>query len=226
MMGNWGAWRGRRCQGCGAVVAEGWLCAQCSRHMPRQTHSFCPCCGEIRAGAAGPPLVCGRCRLDPPPWSAVAFWGGYAGPLRRLLVRLKFAGELGLVGVLGWMMAEAVQARGLAADVVVPVPMRPSGLVERGFNQSVELGRMLSRRMGWPMRQLLTKIRDTERQARLSCAERQVNVGGAFVSAPVHGLRVAVVDDIMTTGATARACAWALKATGAREVWCAVVARA
>jgi predicted amidophosphoribosyltransferase len=142
------------------------------------------------------------------------------------LVRLKFAGELGLVGVLGWMMAEAVQARGLAADVVVPVPMRPQGVVERGFNQSVELGRMLSRRMGWPMRQVLTKIRDTERQARLSCAERQVNVGGAFVSAPVPGLRVAVVDDIMTTGATARACAWALKATGAREVWCAVVARA
>lgn len=194
--------------------------------MPRQTHSYCPRCGEIRAGTTGEAVVCGHCRLHPPPWSAVIFWGGYVGLLRQLLVRLKFAGELGLAGLLGWMLAEAVRVRGLVADVVVPVPMRPQGLVERGFNQSVELGRMLSRHLGWPLFLALSKTRDTQRQARLSCAERQKNVAGAFACASVEGMRVVLVDDIMTTGATARECAVALRAAGARDVWCAVVARA
>lgn len=217
---------GRRCQGCGAPVATGWLCPACLGRMPVQEGSYCPRCGEVRSGAAGPPLVCGACRLDPPPWEAVAFWGPYRGQVRQMLKRFKFQGDLGMTAVLGWMLAEAVRRRGLAADVVVPVPMRPAALAARGFNQSMELARALAGRMGWPVRHLLVKTRDTQQQARLSRAQRLVNVAGAFEAQPVAGLRVALVDDIMTTGATARACAEALMAAGAQTVWCAVVARA
>ncbi len=227
LVGDWVSQiAGRRCQGCGMPLSRGLLCNACLVRMPQQTQSYCPRCGEIRSGAPGPPLLCGVCGSTPPPWTTVAFWGGYRGQLRQLLRRFKFAGELGLAGVLGWMLAEAVAERRLVADVVVPVPMGKAALAARGFNQSMELARIVARHLRLPVQAALVKTRETAQQARLSRQERLVNVVGAFAAAGVADLRVALVDDILTTGATARACTEALLAAGAKEVWCAVVARA
>jgi ComF family protein len=218
---------GRRCQGCGRPVgARSWLCPECLEQMPQRRGGYCPCCGALTADPLGPVLLCAECRQAAPPWASVAFWGAYRGRLRRLMTQLKFAGQLGVAGLGGWMLAEAVHQRHIVAEAIVPVPMWPAAVAARGFNQSVELARQLSRHMGWPLHLGLRKVRQTLRQARLNRRERQENVAGAFAAQEVKGLRLMLVDDIMTTGATLRACALACRTAGAQEIHCAVVARA
>jgi ComF family protein len=107
-------------------------------------------------------------------------------------------------------------------DMIVPVPLHPSKLVQREFNQAERLAQHLSRATGLPLNpHLLRRVRDTETQTHLNRVARQTNMWGSFTcpkSAPLRGRRCIVLDDVFTTGATTNACARALKSAGAREI--------
>lgn len=223
---------GRRCQLCSAVLADAslkLLCADCFRLLVPRRGGFCPSCGICFADPSSPAYLCLTCRISPPPWNRVAFHSPYAGLLKDLVHRFKFGRDLGVTLVLGELLHDAWCVHGLnAPDLLVPVPMRPGRLVRRGFNQSVELARMLARRVGAPMAvDVLSKVRDTAAQSSLGRAERSRNVIGAFsASSRLTGLTVTLVDDVMTTGSTLAACTQACLDAGATGVDVVVLGRA
>ncbi|WP_126380956.1 ComF family protein [Desulfovibrio ferrophilus] len=229
---------GSRCQACGAAVA--WqadahlricLCPDChSRLLPRQG-GYCPLCGEMVVDATAAPLVCGQCRRDPPPWSNLAFYGPYEGLLRELLTGFKFNNRLGLGRLLQALSVEAYHLHGgfqEQPDAVVPVPLHARRLVARGFNQSLEMGRLLAHEMLIPLKPgVLARRRHTPPQAGLPARERRQNVHNAFWAdeVAIQGRRILLVDDIMTTGGTMRECARTLQRSGAADVSVLVIAR-
>jgi ComF family protein len=182
-------------------------------------------------GVQAPPnwwSSCLRCRVDPPPFERARGAGFYAGSLRDALHALKFRGKRALARPLAALIREqcaAVVASG--ADALVPVPLGRARLRERGFNQAELIAERLGGLLDLPVRRRwLVRIRETAPQTELAAAERRANVGGAFVAAPgVAGQHVIVVDDVLTTGATCRECARALRAAGARQVDVVTVAR-
>jgi len=140
----------------------------------------------------------------------------------------KYQRRLGLLPGLSRMLAAA--AADLPADLVVPVPLHWRRRRERGFNQAWLLARRMARHLSLPARSdLLRRIRFTAPQVGLTDTERQANVRGAFALAPGHGMdgqRVMLVDDVLTTGATARACAGVLRRGGAAGVVVVTLTRA
>jgi len=189
--------------------------------------------------AAGP-VLCRACRLAPPPFVRAASYGIYEGRMREAIHALKYDRLHGVSTGLGRMLAAAIaQLAGEAPDemLVVPVPLHASKYAQRGFNQSRSLARAALRflRKSHPEWRLtlasstLLRQRATETQAGLNPHERRRNVRGAFaVSDPVRvaAQNVLIIDDILTTGATARAAARALVEAGAASVWVATLARA
>ena len=154
----------------------------------------------------------------------------YAFPVDHLIQLLKYRGQLAVGRVLGALLARSVQALGLhyEVDCVVPVPLHPGRHADRGFNQSAEIARRVARVLGRETCEgAVGRLRDTRPQVGLRPDQRRLNIAGAFVaSARIRGRRVAVVDDVLTTGATVGAVAAALRQAGAISVdaWC--VARA
>lgn len=154
----------------------------------------------------------------------------YAFPLDRLVHALKYQGQLAVGRVLGSLLGAAVVEHGLQRDVdaVLPVPLHPRRHAERTFNQSAEIARRAARVAGLRyVEGALSRRRDTRPQVGLGLDERRSNLAGAFeCRADLRGLRVAVVDDVMTTGSTARAVMRALQsgAVASAAFWC--IARA
>jgi ComF family protein len=156
----------------------------------------------------------------------------YGGAIARAIVRLKYGGRCHIARPLGDLLWAAIEPRrsALRDAVVVPVPLHPLRLSERGYNQSTLVARQIARRLGAPLRALaLVRTRDTARQVCLDRRSRASNVSGAFVArragstAPRTAL---LVDDVRTTGATLRECERALRSAGTVHVHCAVVAQA
>jgi ComF family protein len=160
----------------------------------------------------------------------VVAFGLYGGPLASALRRLKYEDRPDLAGPLGHLLRHAARDAGIRADLVVPVPLHPARLAERGYNQAALLGVAAARELGVPLAPgALRRTRHTPQQAHLDRGHRLHNVAGAFqVGAParVRGQRVVLVDDVTTTGATLAACAEALGAAGVTSVTALVVARA
>jgi len=156
----------------------------------------------------------------------------YGGAAARAIVRLKYERRPDLARPLGDLLWRALEPRAAALSgvVVVPVPLHPSRLADRGFNQAALLASRVAGRLGAPLRPLaLARVRDTPRQAALDRLARLANLSGAFVArrpGQVRARDVLVVDDVRTTGATLDACASALLDAGARSVRSAVVAAA
>jgi ComF family protein len=145
-----------------------------------------------------------------------------------LIWALKYHRRLEMARILGEQLAQGLASAPREVDLVVPVPLHRARLHERGYNQSLELARPIARYLGLRLDfNCLQRIRATAPQAGLAPAERRRNVRGAFAATPaVKKLKVAVVDDVMTTGHTANAVAQCLRKAGAREVHVWVVARA
>jgi ComF family protein len=164
----------------------------------------------------------------PPAFDWARAGGVYAGPLREAVQRLKFARKPALARPLAALVLEQWAAVLPPADAVVPVPLARARERARGFNQATLLAERVARALGAPLRpRWLARGRDTAPQTDLDVARRRANVRGAFVAVPaVAGLDVVVVDDVLTTGATAAECARALHAAGARRVGVLTVARA
>lgn len=187
-------------------------------------------CPEVCAACdayAGPDGLCGPCsaelpdrlqRMPFPPDSVRAgfYLGSYAGPVGALLRRAKYGRQDALVRVLAARVARAAAA--VSADVIVPVPSTASRRMQRGFDPPEIIAAAVSQSTGVPMSEALARVRGGA-QAALARADRAANVRRGWRSTrPVRG-RVLLVDDVMTTGATARACADELLGAGAREVW-------
>jgi ComF family protein len=171
--------------------------------------------------------VCGECLKTPPPYDRAIAALRYEFPADELIQALKYQGRLELAPVLADFLARAL-AHAPRPDRLLPMPLFPARARARGFNQAVEIARPLARRLDIPLDTTsLERVRDTEPQARLSAAERRRNVRGAFVCREtVAGLHVALVDDVMTSGATLTEAALAVRRAGAAEVSLWVVARA
>lgn len=158
-----------------------------------------------------------------------ALW--FQGPTQKALHRLKYRHDVGLAETLGGLVARRLDdlARRLGPAVVVPVPLSPERLRERGYNQAGLLARAVAERWGLACKPAaLARIRSTHSQVGLSRRDRQQNVKGAFVAAPrlVGDRPILLVDDTCTTGATLHDCARALKAAGARRVSGLAIAQA
>lgn len=154
----------------------------------------------------------------------------YAFPADSLVHRLKYRGQLAVGCVLGKLLGAAVRDFALHRDVdcVVPTPLHPTRHAERGFNQSAELAHRLGSDLGLPVNEpLAVRRRATPPQVGLHVDARRRNLAGAFVARDVDGLRVAIVDDVTTTGTTLQELARALREAGARTVdaWCVARAR-
>ncbi|MBL8382053.1 MAG: ComF family protein [Burkholderiales bacterium] len=190
--------------------------------MPPQR---CPVCAEPAPGG----LPCGACIAAPPAFDATVAALRYEYPATRLIQAFKYAPVVGLASPLAELLAEAVAADGPERpDILVAMPLSRERLAERGFNQALELARIAGRRIGVPLAaRAVARVRHGPAQAGLPLAERARNVRGAFVATRrFDGLDVAVVDDVMTSGASLDALARALRAAGARRVRNWVLARA
>jgi ComF family protein len=212
-----------RCLGCGLRGVE--LCPACRTTIPWLTAEVCPICAAPTRLAR----ICGSCRAEPPALDGSRAACRFDGVVRSAVHDLKYRGIQARAALLAELIAETLGRLPLAADVLVPVPLAPGRRRQRGFNQAELIAIRLGNRLGWPVEpSLLARLRETSRQVERSAGERRANVAGAFgcsVPEAVIGRRVAVVDDVMTTGATLNACAEALKEAGASRVYGIVVAR-
>ena len=199
-------------------AAENTLCAACDADLPRLSEARCPRCALESARGE----VCGRCLAERPHYDATRAALAYEFPGDALVHALKFRGELALAGVLGGLLGKVVVTED--ADCVVPVPLSAERLRRRGYNQAAEIARHLGRTK--LELDLCERIHDTPPQMELPFAERQRNVRGAFrCTRLAAGRRIALVDDVMTTGATLNELASVLKDAGASRVVNWVVAR-
>lgn len=209
------------CVLCAAPSGDELVCRGCHADLP-PLGDVCPRCAD--ASPAG--TLCGACLADPPHFdSALAVWR-YDFPVDRLVHALKYGQRLALAAWFGRTLARRAQARQI--DVVLPMPLHARRLRERGFNQAMEIARRIGRASGIPVdAHLAERTRDTAVQTGLSHPERVRNVRGAFsCAADLSGRVIAVVDDVMTTGATQSELAHTLKRAGAARVEAWVVARA
>ena len=147
-------------------------------------------------------------------------------PADRLIPRLKFQGRLAIAPALGECLAKAVE-HAPQPDRLIAMPLHPARIRERGFNHASEIARVVARQLGVPLDgDSCQRVRDTPPQMALKYDARRRNVRGAFrCSGDVNGLRIALVDDVMTTGTSLDELAATLKQAGAREVACWVTAR-
>jgi ComF family protein len=167
---------------------------------------------------------CALCRGGFRGFDAVYCFGSYEGPLRDLIHLYKYGKIKTLARPLGDLLAAAIP-RHERFDAVTPVPLHWLRRWQRGFNQSELLARDIARRTGIPVVRPLRRLRSTSVQAGLSNTRRRQNVAGAFGCRPILAKRILLVDDVLTTGATAAACALALKRAGAARVTLLTVAR-
>jgi ComF family protein len=176
-------------------------CAACDARV-RMLAVFCPPCARTATSAAGEPAQATAALV-------------YGGAVARAIVRMKYESRPDLARPLGDLLWRALEphAAMLRGSIVVPVPLHPSRLAERGFNQSALLARRLARRLGAPFAaRALARTRETLQQAALDRGARAANVAGAFGlrgargAALIHGRTVVLVDDVTTTGATLDAC--------------------
>ena len=199
-------------------VAAGLLCAACDADLPRLAPLRCPRCALDSPRGE----VCGRCLTEAPHYDATVAVLAYEFPADVLVHSLKFRGELALAGLLGGMLSQRIDSQ--PVDVVIPVPLSTRRLRERGYNHAVEIARHVGR--GKLDLALCLRERDTPAQMDLPYAERRRNVRDAFrCTRLIAGQSVAVVDDVMTTGATLNEIASVLKQAGATRVVNWVVAR-
>jgi len=208
------------CLLCAGPAADGPLCAACDADLPRLAALHCDICAlPVTLGTR-----CGGCLSHPPAYDHVCAPFLYDFPVDALIQALKYRGQLAIAALLGDAVAACLDER---PDVIVPMPLADARLTERSFNQAQEIARRIASKTGLPLSpRACRKVRDTAPQAALPWKERAKNVRKAFVcDEDFTGRHVAVVDDVMTTGATLNEIARNIKQAGAVRVTGLVVAR-
>jgi ComF family protein len=214
-----------QCEVCRAWPAQP-VCEGCIARFAPPRHRCRLCALALPEGAD----ICGRCAREPSPLDACHAAVSYGYPWSGLVTRFKFGGEAGWAQPLAARMLAEPRIADAArrARLLVPMPLSRERLAERGFNQAHELARRLAPAKAHAA--LAVRLRDTVHQAQLPRAERLANLRGAFAADPLRaaelrGAHVLLVDDVMTSGASLRSLANALREAGAARVEAAVFAR-
>ena len=219
------------CALCGQQAPDA-LCESCQMQFFGQAQTRCRICA-MPLPCADKELRCGDCLREPPAFDATAVAADYVAPLDQLVLALKFGGKLALAPLFARLQADALLHFRAAPlpTLLTGVPLSAMRLMTRGFNQSLEIARPLSRLTGIALEpQLLMRVRDTRPQALLAPQQRRRNIAGAFDVSPqcmsqVAGRHIGVVDDVITTGQTLNEIAATLKRYGAIRVTNLVFAR-
>ncbi len=215
-----------RCLACGAAIeTQGRLCAACWRSLTFLGPPHCRLCGYPLPHALPDAPLCGRCAAEPPAFDRARAALRYDEAARSLVLAFKHADRTDTAPAFGRWLARAGADLLAGADLIVPVPLHRWRLLKRGYNQAAVLAHALARETGLPtIPDLLQRRRATPSQQGLSGSARFANVtAGAFRVHPWHrrrlpGRRVVLVDDVLTTGATAGACTHVLRQAGAVQV--------
>lgn len=199
------------------------LCTGCHADLPRNSIA-CQRCALPLAAHPKATLICGQCQSHPPPFNRTFAPFLYQSPLDFLIQDLKFHGHLAAARLLGGLLSEVLERQGgPLPECIIPVPLHPTRLRERGFNQALELARPVARRLGIPiLADGVKRIRLTPAQSQLDLNARRENLRGAFfLSRAIQARHVAIFDDVITTGTTASELALTLQRAGIEkiEVW-------
>jgi ComF family protein len=224
-----------RCADCGEEMSDGadgvLLCGDCRLLLGPERCTWCPRCGAIGVDQSVTPQGCPLCRDTRLAFDAVVPLGIYQDRLQEAVIQMKSRRGERLAAAMGQLLAQwrGQQLAELGAQLVVPVPIHWTRRLQRAVNSPEVLAQCLGRHLGVPLRRrLLVQTRPTALQSKLSPGQRFQNVRGAFGLRGRHHLEgacVLLVDDVLTTGATASEAAKVLKRAGAARVVVAVLAR-
>ena len=210
-----------QCAGC--LRESEILCETCIPKLARLTSPYCQLCASPNTLSP-----CGLCRESPLSVNGIRAPFLMEGAVREAIFSLKYRGVRAAAPDLGRLLAQYMDHHTVSGEVIVPVPLHRRRLRSRGYNQSALLARELSKLVSIPLaNNPLTRIKDAPPQVEaISQSQRRSNVDGSFqCTREVLGLRVLLIDDVVTTGSTMSACAVALKAAGAASVWGLALAR-
>lgn len=209
------------CHVCGLASGDRLICAACEAGLPHLAGPLCPVCALPVPENA----ICGACQASPPNFDATTAAFRYAFPVEHVVQELKYRHRLPLAGWLADALASRIPSG--RVDWLMPLPLSAQRMKERGFNQAQEIARPLARQLGLPLvSDACVRVRDCAPQANLPWKARQANIRHAFeCRIDLTGRTVAVVDDVMTTGATLNEFARVLKQHGAARVENWVAAR-
>ncbi|MDO8466385.1 MAG: double zinc ribbon domain-containing protein [Gallionella sp.] len=210
------------CVLCGSMSHDGLWCAACDGALPYLDAPHCPSCAlPTLAGE-----VCGQCLKHPPLFTRTTAVFGYSFPLDKLIQAMKYGEQFALAHAFAEKLVRRIDKTSLP-DCVIPMPLHPVKLCKRGFNQSQLLAAKAARELGIKLLpDACQRVRDTPPQSALPWKERKKNVRDAFsCDADLTGKRVALVDDVLTTGASLNALAEVVQNCGAIEISAWVVAR-
>lgn len=209
------------------------VCKACLNDLPWHPKTACPQCGLASSGAGLNRTVCGSCINSPPDFDATHAVFFYQFPIDAMMQRYKYGNSLNIGHTFGQFISSKIflEDHNKNIDIIIPMPMHPQRLKERGFNQALEIAKVLAKNCKEKLDfKSAERIKLTPPQASLPLKERVKNIKGAFkVNAErlnqFQGKRVAIVDDVMTTGASLNELAKTLKKAGAVHVECWVIAR-
>lgn len=212
------------CAGCGKWGER--YCPTCLKNSQQISGAICQICGDLLHQPQS--VICDRCRTQGVAYSAVRSWAVFEEPLQSAIHKLKYRQDRGLGEVLAQPLVELLRKHLWPIDLIVPVPLDSVRRKERGYNQAALLARPVSWATGIDYSaSALSRIKLTRQQVGLDLIERRENMLGAFEAdrKQVNGKRILVIDDVITTGATLNACAYALLDAGAEQVFGLTLAR-
>lgn len=203
------------------------MCESCYRHLPGN-HNCCYQCAEVLTIPVSTPTLCGRCLSRRPAFDETHAPFLHQGAIRYLITTLKFAADFKNARLLGQLLADYLQKNAELPELIIPIPLHSKRYHQRGFNQAIEIAKVTSKVLHIPLDlDSCRRHRDTPHQTALSAKQRRKNLTNAFsISGTIRAEHVAIVDDVMTTGATAHELASVLKKSGINRVDVWVCARA
>lgn len=209
------------CVLCGSMNCDGLWCAACDASLPYLNAAHCPVCALPTPQGE----ICGHCLKNPPEFSRTVAVFAYQFPVDRLIQHLKYNEQLALASIFAGKLLQKIERENLP-DFIIPMPLHPNKLRSRGFNQARLIAKPLSRALAIPLLDCY-RLRDTPSQTSLPWNERSKNVQGAFdCDRELSGKHIALVDDVLTTGASLNELAFMVKKQGAIEISNWVIARA
>ncbi|MBI2067791.1 MAG: ComF family protein [Deltaproteobacteria bacterium] len=218
-----------QCLECRTLIARGDFCDRCEPRFSFLQGPCCPLCSLPFDSSLDSDHLCSSCLEVSPPFARTIALGVYKELLHEMIIRMKYHQEERVAEFFGERLARKMIDEQIKGDWLIPVPLHPKRLRERGFNQAVVMSKVISRVTGIPFSPfLLRRVRDTSPQTGLEAVDRKKNMKGAFQvekEALLEGKQVILIDDVYTTGATLRECGKVLKKAGAVEINVCVAAR-
>lgn len=201
------------------------LCLDCEKDLAENSYHCVICATPFAASLSGEiELVCGKCQKNPPNYTTSIIPHLYSSPLKQLISHLKFHGNLTYAPLLAHNFINAIkQRKNTLPECIIPVPLHLERLHERGFNQALELARLVAQQLNIPLDySLCQRNKSTPFQSGLSAKQRKKNLKNAFAVTKQHSYQhVAIFDDVVTTGTTVNELAKQLKQSGVKtiEIW-------